>query len=105
MSIHDLLDKMESAEDDFLQTEFLAPVLPGGRVRVRIAGVVCTLRVVDRRQPGWAILKTPVHGPGAGGGRAQPAAGPRVPGPLPGGAPLAGGLLRAGLAGPPGPPG
>ena len=57
MSIHDLLNSMEAAEDAFLQTEFLAPVLPGGRVRVRIAGVVCTLRVVDRRQPGWAILR------------------------------------------------
>jgi len=27
MSIHDLLDKMESAEESFLNTEFLAPVL------------------------------------------------------------------------------
>ncbi|MGD8794399.1 MAG: hypothetical protein PVF47_17750 [Anaerolineae bacterium] len=57
MSIHDLLDKMESAEDEFLETEFLAPVLPGGRVRVRIAGLVCTLRVTGRYEPGWAILK------------------------------------------------
>jgi hypothetical protein len=57
MSIHDLLDKMESAEDAFLQTEFLAPVLPGGRVRVRIAGLVCTLRVAGSPQPGWAILR------------------------------------------------
>jgi hypothetical protein len=57
MSIHDLLDRMESAEGAFLETEFLAPVLPGGRVRVRIAGVVCTLRVAGRRQPGWAILR------------------------------------------------
>jgi hypothetical protein len=57
MSIHDLLDKMESAEDAFLETEFLAPLLPGGQVRVRIAGVVCTLRVTGRRQAGWAILK------------------------------------------------
>jgi len=57
MSIHDLLNKMESAEESFLNTEFLAPVLPGGRVRVRIAGLVCTLRVVGRAEPGWAILK------------------------------------------------
>jgi hypothetical protein len=57
MSIHDLLDKMESAEDAFLKTEFLAPVLPGGWVRVRIEGLVCTLRVTDRASPGWAILK------------------------------------------------
>lgn len=57
MNIHDLLNKMESAEEAFLQTEFLAPVLPGGRVRVRIAGLVCTLRVVGEFTPGWAILK------------------------------------------------
>lgn len=57
MSIHDLLDRMESAEDDFLKTEFLAPVLPGGQVRVRIEGLVCTLRVTGQADPGWAILK------------------------------------------------
>jgi hypothetical protein len=57
MGIHDLLDKMESAEEAFLQAEFLAPILPGGRVRVRIAGVVCTLRVKGRQEPGWAILR------------------------------------------------
>ena len=57
MSIHDLLDRMESAEDAFLRAEFLAPVLPGGRVRVRIEGLVCTLRVTGRAEPGWAILK------------------------------------------------
>jgi hypothetical protein len=57
MSVHDLLNKMASAEDAFLQTEFMAPVLPGGRVQVRIAGIVCTLRVAGAPQPGWAILK------------------------------------------------
>lgn len=57
MDIHNLLDKMAAAEEEFLKTEFLAPVLPGGRVRVRIAGLVCTLRVVGRVGPGWAILR------------------------------------------------
>ena len=57
MSIHDLLDSMESAEQQFLASEFLAPVLPGGRVRVRIAGLVCNLHVVGRHRAGWAILK------------------------------------------------
>jgi hypothetical protein len=57
MSIHDLLDKMESAEEEFLKTEFLAAVLPGRRVRVRIAGIVCTLQVVGQTEPGWAILR------------------------------------------------
>ncbi len=57
MSIHNLLDKMESAEEAFLATEFLAPVLPCGHVRVRIAGLLCTLRVMGQVEPGWAILK------------------------------------------------
>lgn len=57
MNIHSLLDKMESAEESFLRTEFLAPVLPGGSVQVRIAGLVCTLRVEGQTEPGWAILK------------------------------------------------
>jgi hypothetical protein len=48
---------MEAAERDFLDAEFLAPVLPGGRVQVRIAGLVCTLQVEGRPEPGWAILK------------------------------------------------
>lgn len=57
MNIHNLLNKMESAEDSFLKTRFLAPVWPNGQVRVRIEGVVCTLRVEGTVKPGWAILK------------------------------------------------
>lgn len=57
MNIFDLLNKMEAAEDAFLETEFLAPVLPNGQVRVRIEGVVCTLRVEGEAEAGWAILK------------------------------------------------
>jgi hypothetical protein len=57
MSIYELLHKMEHAERAFLDTRFLAPVTAGRRVRVRIAGVVCTLRVVGRPDPGWAILE------------------------------------------------
>lgn len=56
-NIHDLLNKMASAEEAFLRTEFLAPVMANGQVRVRIAGLVCTLRVVGTPSPGWAILK------------------------------------------------
>ena len=35
----------------------MAPVLPDGRVQVRIAGIVCTLQVVGAPEAGWAILK------------------------------------------------
>lgn len=57
MSVRHLLDTMEAAEEAFLRAEFLAPVTTGGSVRVRIAGVICTLRVVGDAGPGWAILK------------------------------------------------
>ena len=57
MSINDLLDKMAAAEDEFLQTSFMAPILANGQVRVRIAGVICTLKLEDKVEAGWAILK------------------------------------------------
>jgi hypothetical protein len=57
MNIHHLLNKMESAEAAFLNSHFLAPILPGRPVQVRIAGIVCTLRLQGRGEPGWAILK------------------------------------------------
>lgn len=60
MGSDDLLDKMEAAERDFVGTEFLAPMVGGNRVRVRIAGVVCQLRVEAdpaTRFDGWALLK------------------------------------------------
>jgi hypothetical protein len=55
--IHALLDRVASAERDFLKAEFLAPVLRGGQVRVRIEGLVLTLRVTGSHGPGWAILR------------------------------------------------
>src|SRR5512135_1500369 len=55
--VHALLDRVASAERDFLKAEFLAPVLKGGQVRVRIEGLVLTLRVAGAYEPGWAILK------------------------------------------------
>ena len=55
--IHTLLDRVASAERNFMETEFLAPVLKGGQVRVRIEGLVLTLRVAGSFEPGWAVLK------------------------------------------------
>src|SRR5512147_3027733 len=40
-----------------MEAEFLAPVLKGGQVRVRIEGLVLTLRVSGHFEPGWAVLK------------------------------------------------
>ena len=57
MGIDDLLNKLEAAEHDFLASEVLAPVLPGQAVTVRIAGIVCQLRVDNQRFEGWALLQ------------------------------------------------
>ncbi|MBV7327329.1 hypothetical protein KFU94_03545 [Chloroflexi bacterium TSY] len=57
MHIHNILNKMQTAETDFLQTEFMAPILPNGQVRVRIAGLVSALKVVGEPTARWAILK------------------------------------------------
>jgi hypothetical protein len=56
MGIDDLLNKMEAAEKVFLTSDVLAPVLPGQAVSVRIAGILCQLRVDNQRFEGWAIL-------------------------------------------------
>ncbi len=57
VNVQSLLKNLESQERAFLKTEFLAPFMPGRPVRVRIAGLICTLRVPGNTQPGWAILK------------------------------------------------
>ncbi len=57
MPIDDILNKLEAAERGFLEREVLAPVLPGRPVSVRIAGVVCALRVESPRTEGWQILR------------------------------------------------
>src|ERR1051326_521913 len=57
MGIDDLLNKMEAAEKDFLASDVLAPVLPGQLVSVRIAGILCQLRVDHQRFEGWALLR------------------------------------------------
>ncbi len=61
MPIDDLLDKLEQAERRFVRTEFLAPIIGQGHVVVRIAGVVCQLKVtagLPHEFAGWAILRS-----------------------------------------------
>jgi hypothetical protein len=50
-------EKLARAEEQFRQSEFLSPVVKGGEVRVRIAGVVCKLRVTPRNFEGWGIFR------------------------------------------------
>jgi hypothetical protein len=55
--LDDVLNRLAKAEERFLASEFLAPVPRGGRVQVRIAGVVCTLRVEPASFEGWGVFK------------------------------------------------
>ncbi len=56
MPARDLIDRFGKEEDAFLRTEFLSPVAGPGKVRVRIAGIVCELDVREPK-PGMQILK------------------------------------------------
>lgn len=60
MSIDDLLNKLEAAEREFQGTEFLAPIIGTNRVQVRIAGIVCQLKITKKlpaKYHGCGILR------------------------------------------------
>ena len=64
MSIEDILNNLEAAEQAFEGSHFLAPIVGQGkvrtRVRVRIAGVICQLAITQgltRDFHGWAVLQ------------------------------------------------
>lgn len=59
--VHELLGQLAAEEDEFLTRQFLAPVVGGGKVRVRIAGVVCTLAVQPADFEGWGIFQPRSH--------------------------------------------
>ena len=53
----DAFNKLAAAEQRFLASEFLAPALGGGRVQVRIAGVIQLLRVSPPDFRGFGIFR------------------------------------------------
>jgi hypothetical protein len=60
VSIDDLLDNLEAAEQDFEGTEFLAPIIGTNKVQVRIAGIICQLTIeknLPQKYYGWGILR------------------------------------------------
>jgi hypothetical protein len=59
--ITDALNRLAAAEERFLASEFLAPVFHGGRVQVRIAGVVCSLRTHPADFAGWGVFRPVFH--------------------------------------------
>jgi hypothetical protein len=55
--IHEALDRLAEAEKRAFASEFLAPMLRGGVVRVRVAGVVCRLKVRPDDFEGWGVFR------------------------------------------------
>lgn len=62
MNSRELLNEMAEAEDRFLGSVFVAPVLRGQRVRVRVCGIVLELAVTPPEYEGWAVLRPLDHG-------------------------------------------
>jgi hypothetical protein len=60
-NLDDALRRLEAAEAQFLQNDFLAPMPRGGRAQVRIAGVVCALRVEPADFRGWGVFRPRSH--------------------------------------------
>jgi hypothetical protein len=57
----DAFDKLAAAEKGFLASEFLAPVVRGGDVCVRIAGVLCRLHVTPEEFTGFGVFAPTSH--------------------------------------------
>ena len=51
------LNRLAAAEASAFANEFLAPVVRGGAVHVKIAGVVCRFRVNEAYFEGWGVFK------------------------------------------------
>ena len=60
--ITDALNRLAAAEERFLASEFLAPVVSGGQVQVRIAGVICSLKIQPADFAGWGVFRPVSHG-------------------------------------------
>jgi hypothetical protein len=57
----DAFEKLAAEEERFPGSEFLAPAVRGGTVCVRIAGVVCRLRVSPAAFEGWGVFRATSH--------------------------------------------
>src|SRR5262245_51683510 len=54
--IKQLLKSVSAAEHRMLETQFLAPCVPGGRVRARVQGLIYTFTPIPRDFEGWGIF-------------------------------------------------
>jgi hypothetical protein len=60
-NIQETLARLAAAEEQFLGVDFLAPALPGSPVQVRIAGVVCSLKITPSDYTGWGVFRASSH--------------------------------------------
>ncbi len=60
--LDEILERLAAAEERAFAAEFLAPMLRGGTVQVRIAGVVCRLRVSPPDFEGWGVFRPDSRG-------------------------------------------
>jgi hypothetical protein len=59
--VPDALKRLAAAEERFLSSEFLSPVIRGRQVLVRIAGFICALRVRPADFEGWGVFLPASH--------------------------------------------
>lgn len=57
MDIRKLINQIAGSESELRATQFLAPCVKGGRVRTRVAGMVCTFTPKPRQFEGWGIFQ------------------------------------------------
>ena len=56
VSILHLIDQVAAAERRVARVPVLAPVVPGGRVHVRVDGLISSFRPADVRREGWGVF-------------------------------------------------
>ena len=61
MIARELLQRVAEAEDRFLRSTFVAPVLRGAGVQVRVAGIAWQFAVTPADFEGWAVLQPRDH--------------------------------------------
>jgi hypothetical protein len=56
--LHEILDALAAAEQRAFAAELLAPMVRGGIVQVRIAGIICRLRARPFDFEGWGVFQS-----------------------------------------------
>src|SRR5438132_7981026 len=59
--VDDALNRLATAEARCLASEFLAPAIRNSRIQVRIAGVICALKVQPPDFEGWGLFRPESH--------------------------------------------